>query len=114
MIQHIKDFMNITTMHSKSVGMTFIRKFGPAPIPGKTIVVLMTMVAVPDAEAERITAELHAPTLGACQHGSEVIVLSISTGEGKDLSLTRDESLDTGSKGATFDGLLRQPIWRFG
>ena len=115
-IRTIRNFLNI--IGAKSLGMTFIRKFGASPVPGKTVIVLMTMIAVPDKEAERITGEMIAPTAGSFEYGKDGILLYVSTVDGKDLSDTSLEISreigELGSSGATFDDLATSSIWRFG
>jgi hypothetical protein len=98
----INQFMQ--ALKSRATGMTFIRKYGPAPKPGYTNVVFLTMVAVPDEEAALIQSELHCPTWGPSTHSRDAVVLAISTGEGKDVSEL--------SRGCGPGDLLTEPIWR--
>ena len=101
----IKKFMDLLVGDKPSTGMTFVRQFGKATKPGHQIVGFLTLLAVPDDEAVLISYEWHSPTMGACKYAKDAVVLIISTGEGKDVSEL--------SRGDGFDGIVREPIWRF-
>jgi hypothetical protein len=108
-IHNFMGYLNAET--GPSTGMTFIRNHGPAPKKGYQIIGFLSLIAVPDEQAAQMIGESISPTVAACAFSKDVIFIAISAGESKDVS--RPGEWTDGSRGNGYDGIARQPIWRF-